>query len=203
MKVASLAHSVPFQHVMGNLSYLVGWTIAGSAVNDDQLDATCNDINGTSHGKWALEGLNETYIQEPICNATHSSPNTTTAVPWVLYYSTELFVTQLLHAFAPDNKNATTYLCENLDFDLIDNFRLRSARVVNATCTAAKADLPPRPAAALPASEQNLTAPVDFISTISTLYGLVLASAATSDTQLNIQCAHAPDYVKSLDSLVC
>ena len=41
-----------------------------------------------------------------------------------------------------------------------------------------------------------------YWNTISTLYALLFASGATSDSQLNIYCAHAPNYVKSLNLMV-
>ncbi|KAK5114536.1 hypothetical protein LTR62_002471 [Meristemomyces frigidus] len=190
------------QHALGNFSYLVGWTLAGAALSDDELDVTCNNVNNTSHGKWSQEGLNQTYIQEVVCNASHSSPNATTAVPYVIRYSTELFVTQLLHAFAPGNTAAYAYLCQNLRYLLIDGFRLDSSRVINATCTASGIKQSPRPEGALPGVQVVTAAASTFLDTISTLYATIYASAAISDSELNIYCAHAPEYVDNINTLL-
>lgn len=49
--------------IMGNMSYLFGWQMAGSALSDDELDPTCNNITTTGHGRWANMGLYPEYIQ--------------------------------------------------------------------------------------------------------------------------------------------
>ncbi|TKA78871.1 hypothetical protein B0A55_03803 [Friedmanniomyces simplex] len=194
--------TLQFQQVMGNLSYLFGWTLAGSAVDTDELDLGCSDISNLGHGKWAAQGLNPAYIQEPVCNQSHGNPNATLALPWELYYSTEIFVTQMLNAFAPNNTAAFTYLCENLRFLSLDGFHLSDSRVINASCTKAGTLQPPRPFTAAPGVELNTNATVAYRNTISTLYGLMYASSALSNTELNIYCAHEPNYVRSLNTLL-
>ncbi len=187
---------------MGNLSYLFGWTLAGSALGNDELDLGCSDISNLGHGKWAAQGLIPAYIQKPVCNQSHSSPNATLALPWELYYSTEVFVTQMLNAFAPNNTAAFTYLCNNLRFLSLDGFHLSDARVVNASCTKAGTLQPPRPFTAAPGVELNTNATVAYRNIISTLYGLLYASSALDDTGLNIYCAHEPEYIDGLNALV-
>ncbi|KAK3068139.1 hypothetical protein LTR53_014529 [Teratosphaeriaceae sp. CCFEE 6253] len=187
---------------MGNISYLFGWTIAGSALSQDELDVGCNKISDISHGKWAAQGLKPSFIQAPICNASHSNPNATLALPYELFYSTEIFVTQMLSSFAADNTAAFLYLCDNLRFRSLDGFHLSDARVINASCTKAGTLQPPRPFTAVPGVELNSNATVAYRNTISVLYGLLYASSALSDSQLNIFCAHGPDYVKGLNTML-
>lgn len=189
------------QQVMANLSSAFGWTLAGSALSDDELDATCANITNTGHHKWAAEGLLPEYIVEPICNASHSSPNTTIALPWTILYNTQVFVTQLTNAFAADNANASlTYLCGNLRFILLDGFHMQDGLALNATCAAATLQAPPRPAQPAAAVNSNITSA--YVNTASILYGLIFASSALSDSQLNRYCAHAPEYKASLDALM-
>ncbi|KAK1087713.1 hypothetical protein LTR33_000911 [Friedmanniomyces endolithicus] len=194
--------TIQFEQAMGNLSYLFGWTLAGSALSNDELELGCSDISNLGHGKWAAQGLIPAYIQEPVCSQSHSSPNATLALPWELYYSTEVFVTQMLNAFAPNNTAAFTYLCSNLRFLALDGFHLSDARVVNASCTKAGTLQPPRPFTAAPGVELNTNATVAYRNIISTLYGLLYASSALDDTGLNIYCAHEPEYIDGLNALL-
>jgi len=186
---------------MANLSSAFGWTMAGSALSTNQLDATCENITNTGHHKWANEGLMPEYIAEPICDQSHSNPNVTIALPWALLYTTEVFATQLLHAFAANNTNASmNYLCDNLRYLLIDGFHMLDARVINATCIAGGTQMNPRPEGALAQINTNITAA--YVNAASILYGLMFASSARTNSQLNILCAHAPDYVSSLDAMM-
>ncbi|KAK1810175.1 hypothetical protein LTR12_015444 [Friedmanniomyces endolithicus] len=173
--------TIQFEQAMGNLSYLFGWTLAGSALSNDELDLGCSDISNLGHGKWAAQGLIPAYIQEPVCNQSHSSPNATLALPWELYYSTEVFVTQMLNAFAPNNTAAFTYLCI-------------APRL--APCNRR------RPFTAAPGVELNTNATVAYRNIISTLYGLLYASSALDDTGLSIYCAHEPEYIDGLNALL-
>jgi len=197
---ASNASIPQFQYAMGNLSTVFGWQMAGSALTDNQLDVTCADPANTAHGKWAAEGLIPANIREPICNASHANPNATTAVPYALQSASELFVTQILHAFDPSNATIFNYLCTNLRFLSLDGFYLDDARVINATCGQGDLQLPPRPVE--PLVKVNASATAAYTHAASILYGLMFASSATSDTELNVYCAHAAQYVKSLDHLM-
>ncbi|KAK4574128.1 hypothetical protein LTR86_001889 [Recurvomyces mirabilis] len=194
--------TVQEHYALNNLSLLVGWTLAGAAVSDDELDVTCNNVNATSHGKWTQEGLNQALIQSVTCAASHSQPNATTALPYVIQHSTEVFVTQLLHAFPQNETSVYEYLCHNLRYLSIDGFRLDSTRIIQATCNRAGMRPSPRPEGALPGVGIDFTASSIFLNTISTLYAMIFASAATSDTQLNIYCAHAGNYVASINTLL-
>lgn len=191
-----------FQHAMGSLSYLFGWTMAGSALSDDELDPTCQDISNTGHGKWFAAGLIPANIQGPICNASHSNPSANTANVWVVNYSTELFVTYVLNAFAANNTAAFSYLCDNLRFIAIDDFHMNDEKIVSAACTAGGKPLPPRPEGALPGAQAPANATQAFANTASVLYALMFAASAESNSQLNIYCAHAPEYVVALDGMV-
>ncbi|KAK5119210.1 hypothetical protein LTR85_007824 [Meristemomyces frigidus] len=195
------ARTIQQQQVMANLSSAFGWTMAGSALSDNELDVTCANITNTGHHKWDAEGLMPEYIVEPICNASHSSPNTTVDLPWTILYNTKVFVTQLTNAFAAGNADAAlTYLCGNLRFILLDGFHMMDGLALRSTCTAAGLQAPPRPAQ--PAATVNPDITNAYVNTASILYGLLFASSATSDTQLNIYCAHAPEYVPSLNALM-
>jgi len=187
---------------MGNLSYLFGWTIAGSARSQDELDNGCSNIGNIGHGKWVVQGLVPAYIQEPLCNASDSNPNATLALPWELHYSTEIFVTQMLSSFASNNTDAFSYLCKNLRFKSLDGFHLSDARVINASCTKAATPQPPRPFTSVPGVQLYTNATVAYWNTISVLYGLVYASSARGVNELNIYCAHGPDYVDSYNTQV-
>ncbi|KAK4955036.1 hypothetical protein LTR10_007228 [Elasticomyces elasticus] len=194
--------TLAFEQAMGNLSYLFGWTLAGAALTGNELDLGCSDISNLGHGKWAAQGLTPSYIQEPICNQSGSNPNATLALPWELYYSTEIFVTQMLNAFAPNNTAAFSYMCDNLRFLSLDGFHLSDARVINASCTKANELKPPRPFTAVPGVQLNTNATVEYRNIISTLFGLLYASSARSDTELNIYCAHGSNYIKSLNTML-
>ncbi|KAK6393085.1 hypothetical protein LTR65_002776 [Meristemomyces frigidus] len=186
---------------MANMSSAFGWMMAGSALSDDELDVTCANITNSGHHKWAAEGLMPEYIVEPICNASHSNPNTTVALPWTILYNTRVFVTQLTNAFAADNANAPlAYMCGNLRFILLDGFHMMDGLALNATCAAAALQAPPRPAQ--PAATVNANTTSAYVNTASIMYGLMIASSATSDSQLSIYCAHAPEYIASLNAMM-
>lgn len=186
---------------MANFSSAFGWTLAGSAVNSDQLDATCANITNTGHGHWAAEGLIPEYIVEPICNQSGSNPNASYALPWVLHYSTEVFTTQLLHAFAPSKTDdAMDYLCDNLRYLLLDQFYMQETRIINATCNAAGTKMNPRPEQASAAINSTITDA--YFDAFSTLYGLLFASSAVSDSMLNVYCAHSASHTSALNKML-
>ena len=179
---------------------MFGWQLAAAALSRDQLDAGCDDISSLGHGRWFAEGLVPENIRLPICNASSSSLNASTALPYVYIHGTEVFVTQLLNAFAPGNSTPYDYLCENLRFLSLDSFRLKDARVVNATCGMADRQQQPRPEGPMVVLNTNATAA--YTDAISTLFGLMFASSATTDSQLDIYCAHVPEYVPALDAML-
>lgn len=187
------------QQVMGNLSYAFGWTMAGSAVNDDELDATCANISNTGHGQWAAEGLIPEYIVEPICNSSQSNPNTSVALPWTISYNSDVFTTQLLNSFGNTTNASLTYLCSNLDYTLLDGVHLDETRVITAVCAGAGLQAPPRPEQ--PPAQINGSVTDAYVNSVSTLYALLFASSGRSNSQLNIYCAHASEYITSLNAL--
>jgi len=187
-------------HALFPSSYMLGWTMAGTAISPELLDWTCRNITSTGHGKWYAEGLVPANIQAPICNLTHSSPNATIASPWLTHYNTELFVTQLLHSFAAQNMaDAMTHICNNIRSLPVDAFIMDSNRVANATCAAAGKQVNPAPAT--PAATPNSTTVSAYTNTASVLYAIMFASSATIDSELNIYCAHAPEYVMNLNDI--
>jgi len=198
----ALASSSPLEQAMGNLSSMFGWQLAGSgALSSDQLTSTCADLASTGHGQWAAEGLNPANIQDPICtSSSNSASNATTAVPYALLYSTNLFITQLLNAFDSTATDTFAYLCIKLRFLQLDGFYLGDARIVNATCAAAGKQLPARPEG--PLAKINTNATTAYFNTASILYALLFASSATTVAELDGYCADASQYVSGLDTLL-
>ncbi|KAK5137143.1 hypothetical protein LTR08_000648 [Meristemomyces frigidus] len=189
------------QQVMASFSSAFGWTLAGTASSDNELDATCANITNTGHHKWAAAGLMPAYIVDPICNSSHASPNTTVALPWTILYNTDVFVTQLTNAFAANNSNTSlTYMCDNIRFIRLDGVHMMDARALNSTCAAAGLQAPPRPEEAI--ASINISITHAYVNTVSTLYGLLIASSAGSDSELSLYCAHAPDYTASLNAMM-
>lgn len=188
------ATAAELQQVVANLSSSFGWTLAGSAVTSDELDVTCANITETGHGKWAAQGLMPSYIVEPVCNQSHSSPNATLALPWTVYYNTRVFTAQLLNAFSPDNKTSTMeYLCDSIRYILLSGFRIEASTAVNATCMAAGVQQNPRPEGAIAKIDRNATDA--YQNAASILYAFMFASSAQTDSQLNVFCAHASNHV--------
>lgn len=117
--------------VIGNLSHLFGWQIAGMmAPFPDQLTAACNDVSSLGHGKWGDIGLNPDDIEKPICTTVNNDPGTNpkTEIANIIEFWTALFITQLMGSFDEESRQ---YMCKNLDFFLIDYFMLTSADVVS------------------------------------------------------------------------
>lgn len=187
----------PFDYAMGNLSYMFGWQLAGAALSQDELDVGCNNIDNIAHGRWAQEGLVEANIHDPLCNASHSNPNATTALPHIVSYGTELFTTYILSAFASNDTASYAYLCKNLRNLLLDGFHLNDIRVISATCQAAGLQTPPQ--LEDPISTINADATQAYANTASILYALMFASGPDAQIQLNVYCAHAPEYIINLN----
>ena len=56
------ASPTPSDHILGNMSYLFGWQIAGAASSKARLQALCNNTTSLGHQKWDQIGLTSAYI---------------------------------------------------------------------------------------------------------------------------------------------
>lgn len=189
------------QDIMTNFSSSFGWALAGSATSTKQLENMCGNITETGHGMWAAQGLIPERIVNPVCNQSHSGPNATLALPWVVYYNTRVFSTQITNAFAPQNKSADMeYLCDNLRYRLLDGFGIEGATAINATCNAAAQERNPRPEAALAMIDKDATDA--YQDALSRVYGLLFVSSACTDSELDDYCAQASHQVTSWDKMM-
>ncbi|GAB1735278.1 hypothetical protein NU219Hw_g2919t1 [Hortaea werneckii] len=193
--------SMKLQDIMTNFSSSFGWALAGSATSTKQLETMCDNITETGHGMWATQGLIPERIVNPVCNQSHSGPNATLALPWIVYYNTRVFTTQITSAFAPPNKSADMeYLCDNLRYRLLDGFGIEGATAINATCNAAAQERNPRPEAALAMIDKDATDAHQ--DALSRLYGFLFASSACTDSELDDYCAQALHQVESWDKMM-
>ncbi|KAI6861140.1 hypothetical protein KC343_g12666 [Hortaea werneckii] len=193
--------SIKLQEIMTNFSSSFGWALAGSATSTKQLETMCDNITETSHGMWATQGLIPERIVHPVCNQSHSGPNATLALPWIVYYNTRVFSTQITNAFASQNKSADVeYLCDNLRYRLLDGFGIEGATAINATCNAAAQARNPRPEAALAMIDNNAT--YAYQDALSRLYGFLFASSACTSSELDDYCAQASQQVTSWDKMM-
>ena len=181
--------------------------------NETQAAATCADISSIGHGKWAAMGLNPEYIQgmgrnqrvlvvtyievEPICTSSDSNPdpNPQDSITNIIYYTSQIFLTQILGSFDHD---ALQYMCGQVDFFLLNKFMLNSTGIVGAICHSVGKPLPPQPFSPGHRSPEREAAAHAVTNSASILYALMLATGLTTDTELNVLCAHAPEYVANL-----
>ncbi|KAI7537520.1 hypothetical protein KC331_g10879 [Hortaea werneckii] len=193
--------SMKLQDIMTNFSSSFGWALAGSATSTKQLETMCDNITETGHGMWATQGLIPARVVNPVCNQSHSGPNATLALPWIVYYNTRVFSTQITSAFAPQNKSADMeYLCDNLRYRLLDGFGIEGATAINATCNAAAQERNPRPEAALATIDKDATDA--YQDALSRLYGFLFASSACTVSELGDYCAQASHKVASWDKMM-
>ncbi|RMY88710.1 hypothetical protein D0861_04664 [Hortaea werneckii] len=193
--------SMKLQDIMNNFSSSFGWALAGSATSIKQLENMCDNITETGHGMWATQGLIPERIVDPLCNKSHSGPNATLALPWIVYYNTRVFSTQITNSFASQNKSADMeYLCDNLRYRLLDGFGIEGATAINATCNAATQARNPRPEAALAMIDKNATGA--YQDALSRLFGFLFASSACTSSELDDYCAQASHQVKSWDKMM-
>lgn len=139
-------------------------------------------------------------LTEPICTSSTTTPNATLILPKLVFSNTEAFTTLLLNAFPSTNKTAWSYLCDNLRFVQLDGFLLNSDTIINSTCTAAADLLNPQPFSA--SAQVNDTAVHEFRTANAKLFAYMSASASSSDTDLNLACAHAPEHKASWRTLL-
>ncbi|KAI7233948.1 hypothetical protein KC330_g5093 [Hortaea werneckii] len=193
--------SMKLQDIMANFSSSFGWALAGLATSNKQLENMCDNITETGHGMWATQGLIPERIVNPVCNQSHSGPNATLALPWIVYYNTRVFSTQITGAFARQDKSADMeYLCDNLRYRLLDGFGIEGATAINATCNAAAQERSPRPEAALAMIDKDATDA--YQDALSRLYGFLFASLACTVSELDDYCAQASHQVTSWDMMM-
>ncbi|RMY31859.1 hypothetical protein D0866_07006 [Hortaea werneckii] len=193
--------SIKLQDIMNNFSSSFGWALAGSATSTKQLETMCDNITETGHGMWATQGLIPERVVNPVCNPSHSGPNATLALPWIVYYNTRVFSTQITSAFAPQNESADMeYLCDNLRYRLLDGFGIGGATAINATCNAAAQEKNPRPEAALAMIDKDATDA--FQDALSRLYGFLFVSSACTVSELDDYCTQASHQVTSWDKMM-
>ncbi len=183
--------------VLSNLSYQLGYQLAGSSNNEEALFTSCEDTTSPSYDKWAKIGLNLTEVQAPLCNMSHTVPNTTYATVNSIYYNSKIFTTHLLNSF--NSTAGFDTLCRHLNIGLLDSFPVNGQNVKTAACRAGVQAIAPEPESA-PAIA-NQTAVKAAKNTASIIYAILVASAATTGSELNLYCAHAPDYVTSLNEI--
>ncbi|RMY62003.1 hypothetical protein D0864_12852 [Hortaea werneckii] len=194
-------NSMKLQEIMTNFSSSFGWALAGSATSIKHLETMCDNITETGHGVWATQGLIPERIANPVCNQSHSGPNATLALPWIVYYNTRVFSTQVTNAFASQNNSADMeYLCDNLRYRLLDGFGIEGATAINATCNAAAQARNPRPEAALAMIDKNATDA--YQDALSRLYGFLFVSSACTSSELDDYCAQASQQVTSWDKMM-
>lgn len=211
---ARQAPSAALVEVVTNASLLFGWQLAGAAVSEAQLKATCADIGSVGHGKWVAEGLvpaairGEPYcdlsvklsgsdiMEAPTCQVDNAPPNPTAAIPFIDYYNTEIFVTQILNAFGAGNVADLAYACKNLEPVLLTAFRLNATRVRTAVCSAAGIKKVPAPLTPIP--DTSLTALATFGKDAATLYAYEFVSTATTEAEVKAICNDFPKYKANL-----
>lgn len=184
---------------MGYLSHLFGWQIAGAATNNNQLDSICSNIAETGHFKWAGEGLIPDSIKSPICQVKDANISPAAAVPHIIDFSTQLFITQLLNSFSPNDTTSLPSLCQLMAFVELGNFNLDSQGIMEAICAAANT---PQKPLAFGAKQVPVNASHLYKNQASNLYAQMRASASVNDMQVNEMCAHANETVGSLNSIL-
>jgi hypothetical protein len=206
----------PKEQVFNNLSYQFGYQLAGASNGEEQLMTSCNNIAALDHDKWRSIGLVPSNVQSmssqnlklpsltdtyrdpgPLCNLSHAVPNTTYATTNSIWYNSKIFTTQLLNSFNGTDRFDT--LCNRLEIDLLEYFPVIGESVKEAVCQASTLQLAPEPEAnPIPGNPAAVKAAKN---TASIIYAILVAAGATTDTELNLNCAHAPDYISSLNKI--
>ena len=131
----------------------------------------------------------------PICASPNPDPAhfRQKAIP----VNTELLITQILNSVS--TKGQLAYLCHNLGWNLISSFPLDGDTVKHAVCKAAGLGPLPRPEATLAGAPQSAVTAANNQASI--IFANLLAAGATTDSQLNIECAHIPEHVPNLNTM--
>lgn len=132
----------------------------------------------------------------PLCNTSISASPSVDIMPYVDQFTTSIFISQLLSTF--NNTDAYVHLCNDIGFNMVSSFGINDRLVEQAVCSAAGVQTKPRPEATLPWASNNAVRAAR--NTASVLFSVIWATAATSDSQLNIACARAPDYTLHLNN---
>ena len=145
-----------------------------------------------------FEKMTDSNLLAPLCNSSHSNPRPIDSITHIIYYSSNIFIDQLLGSFhAPD---ALEYLCNNVKFDLLDAFLLNDTAILGTVCHSVGNQLPPRPFGPDHGGLPNRAPALAIRNSASVLYAFILAAGATTDSELSLLCAHAPEYVSNLNS---
>lgn len=104
---------------------------------------------------------------------------------------------QLLGSF---DEKARNYMCDQVDFFLLDNFLLNDTAIEGRMCHSVGDRLPPRPFGPAHEGSGRQDAAMAAKNSATVLYAFLLASGATTDTELNVLCAHAPEHTANLDA---
>ena len=131
----------------------------------------------------------------PLCNTSFSTLGGAELYPALIGYNTNIFISQLLSTF--NSTDRFDYVCQHIGFNMVASFPINDLQVVDAICKAAGSQTKPRPEATLPWAPNNAVRAAQ--NTASVLFSVLWAAAATTDSQLNIACARAPDYVDPLN----
>lgn len=180
-----------YQQLKANQSTVLGWQLAGSARDQDELDSTCAQLNNGAYAKWGQENLMVNKIKQPVCSSRDSTPNATLALPSLVAANTKTFTTLLLNAFPSTNRAAWSYLCDNLRFVQLDGFLLSSTTIISSVCSAGSEGPNPQPFSAV--AGVNETAVKEFQDANARLFAYITASAASSQADLEQACARAPE----------
>lgn len=97
-------------------------------------------------------------------------------------------------------EEAFGYLCDNLAFFQIDQFYLTNENLFKAVCDRAGKQVPPRPFGRGAGRHISEAAAFAARNTATILYSTLLAAGAETDLQLNVLCAHAPNYIDNLNA---
>ena len=132
----------------------------------------------------------------PICQLSHSGPNSTLAATQIIEYNSNVFAIQLLNSFK--GNNSLSYLCNSLRPDMIESFALLDSTVKPAICHTAGLPVAPQPESdPLKASDGAVQAAKN---TASVIFAELLVAGALKSSEVKLLCAHAPNHVASLNA---
>ena len=117
-------------------------------------------------------------------------------MPHIDQFATKVFISELLSTF--NNTDAYAQICNDLGFNMVSSFAINDLLVEEAVCAAAGVQTKPRPEATLPWAPNSAVHAAR--NTASILFSIIWVAAATSDSQLSIACARAPDYTSHLNN---
>lgn len=137
-------------------------------------------------------------IAGPLCNASGSDPDLTTAFPNSIPAIGKTIGRQLVGSFSANQD--FEHLCDNLASFQIDQFFLTDSSLLEAVCDKAGKQIPPRPFGTEAGKHISEAAAFVARDAASILYATLVAAGAVSDGELNIMCAHAPEHIDNLNA---